>query len=298
MDHNLDRKTPIHDETALSGHDRSRLENNLTPMDRSQPSSSPEVSPTKRRTRGRKLIPTVEGDKVIAERFRTKLCRNYLLNPDHPCPYEDRCMFAHGEHELRTAAQNMLDGLMSEEAIREFKRKGTDFLRSASLSQSTSMSESAVPMSASVVELVSATIAPRGILNEPPPLSGEADPHTLASLRLSPDANENVNFSPSSPHDAIPFAMRKKEPIARGYPRSPSDSSPSSSAGSISSVSANAHPNPVSALPLPHVQSQSRFPQEGLNVPGRVPHEERDTANRSSVPGLTYTHDPYSWRAV
>ncbi len=77
----------------------------------------------RRRTRSRKLIPTVEGDKVIAERFRTKLCRNYLQHPDRPCPYEDRCMFAHGDHELRTAAQNTSDGLTSEEAIRELKRK-------------------------------------------------------------------------------------------------------------------------------------------------------------------------------
>jgi hypothetical protein len=32
-------------------------------------------------------------------------------------------MFAHGDHELRTAAQNVADGLMSEEAIREFKQQ-------------------------------------------------------------------------------------------------------------------------------------------------------------------------------
>ncbi len=81
------------------------------------------LSHGKRRSRSRKLIPSVEGDKVIANRFRTKLCRNYLQHPDRPCPYEDRCMFAHGGHELRTAAQNIAEGLISEEAIREFKRR-------------------------------------------------------------------------------------------------------------------------------------------------------------------------------
>jgi hypothetical protein len=63
------------------------------------------------------------GDKVIASRFRTRMCRNTLLRPDQPCPYEDRCMFAHSISHLRTAAQNIADGLTSEDAIRELKRK-------------------------------------------------------------------------------------------------------------------------------------------------------------------------------
>jgi hypothetical protein len=86
-------------------------------------------SQPKRKAHRRKMIPTVEGDKVIAERFRTKLCRNYLQHPDRPCPSEERCMFAHGDHELRTAAQNVADGLMSEEAIRVFKENQKPFRR-------------------------------------------------------------------------------------------------------------------------------------------------------------------------
>jgi hypothetical protein len=91
--------------------------------DSAVPQKVAQVTMGRRKSRGRKLIPTVEGDKVIAERFRTKLCRNYLQHPDCPCPYEDRCMFAHGDHELRTAAQNLEDGLVSEDAIRLFKQK-------------------------------------------------------------------------------------------------------------------------------------------------------------------------------
>jgi hypothetical protein len=67
--------------------------------------------------------PEFSGEKVIASRFRTRMCRNTLLRPDRPCPYEDRCMFAHSIDQLRTAAQNVADGLTSEEAIRELKRK-------------------------------------------------------------------------------------------------------------------------------------------------------------------------------
>lgn len=57
---------------------------------------------------------------VIAERFRTKLCSKWVENGGW-CPYESRCMFAHGERELRTTEMNLKEGLTSEEAIRRFK---------------------------------------------------------------------------------------------------------------------------------------------------------------------------------
>lgn len=57
---------------------------------------------------------------VLAERYRTKMCRNYLTTGE--CPYEVRCMFAHGEHELRTTEMNVRDGLITEEAIKSFQR--------------------------------------------------------------------------------------------------------------------------------------------------------------------------------
>jgi hypothetical protein len=267
MDHQFGTHAAIDDETVVLGRHRhrSRLESNESPLDRSQPSSA-EISPTKRRSRSRKLIPSVEGDKVIAERFRTKLCRNYLQHPDHPCPYEDRCMFAHGDHELRTATQNMLDGLMSEEAIREFKRKETDSARSrASLSCSSSMISSAVHV-------------PRGFPNEPPP--GD-----MASFQFFQDDVENANLFASSHHQAAIAGMCKVaiDSVALG---SYSDASPSSDVASASSFSANA------------THRQSSFTQEWFMVPGKIFHEERDSANGNSVSILTYTHDPYSWRAV
>jgi hypothetical protein len=57
---------------------------------------------------------------ILAERFRTKLCRNHVERGT--CPYVHRCMFAHGEFEMRTTAQNVADRLFSEDAIRAFKR--------------------------------------------------------------------------------------------------------------------------------------------------------------------------------
>lgn len=58
--------------------------------------------------------------KVLAERYKTKMCRNYIEMG--MCPYETRCMFAHGEHELRTTEMNLRDGLVTEDAIRHYKR--------------------------------------------------------------------------------------------------------------------------------------------------------------------------------
>ncbi|EAN82498.1 zinc finger CCCH domain containing protein 11 [Trypanosoma cruzi] len=58
---------------------------------------------------------------ILAERYKTKFCRNYVLTGI--CPYQRRCMFAHGDHELRTPEMNINDGLVTEEAIRLFRRQ-------------------------------------------------------------------------------------------------------------------------------------------------------------------------------
>jgi hypothetical protein len=57
---------------------------------------------------------------ILAERFKTKMCRNYERTG--ACPYVHRCMFAHGDHELRTVEMNLADGLTTEDAIAQFKR--------------------------------------------------------------------------------------------------------------------------------------------------------------------------------
>jgi len=78
-------------------------------------------TPTATKTKkAKKQTPLPDGDKVLAERFRTKLCRNFTETGS--CPYESRCMFAHGDHQLRTTELNLQDGLTNEEAIRQFKR--------------------------------------------------------------------------------------------------------------------------------------------------------------------------------
>ena len=59
-------------------------------------------------------------DKILAERFKTQMCRNYEKKGS--CPYENKCMFAHGEADLRTPEMNVRDGLFTEESIEAFRR--------------------------------------------------------------------------------------------------------------------------------------------------------------------------------
>lgn len=67
---------------------------------------------------------------ILAERYKTKLCRNYVETG--ACPYDIRCMFAHGVHELRTPQMNINDGLLTEEAIRMFQRQWRSVVLSSS----------------------------------------------------------------------------------------------------------------------------------------------------------------------
>lgn len=59
---------------------------------------------------------------VQADRYKTRLCDKFF-ETNGRCPYGMRCMFAHGEHELRTVEDNLRDGLVSEGAIRRFRQR-------------------------------------------------------------------------------------------------------------------------------------------------------------------------------
>jgi hypothetical protein len=65
-------------------------------------------------------LPDATKPSIHAQRFRTKLCDKFATTGS--CPYVHRCMFAHGEAELRTVGQNVADGLVNETSIRKYKR--------------------------------------------------------------------------------------------------------------------------------------------------------------------------------
>ena len=82
--------------------------------DRSRPTSELVIE-------GRKPIED-EGDDPgrFARHFKTQLCNNfYALGL---CKYNKKCLFAHGEGDVRSVAQNVADGLVTDKSIRKFQR--------------------------------------------------------------------------------------------------------------------------------------------------------------------------------
>jgi len=65
-------------------------------------------------------VSTTPSGKIVVGRYKTKMCRNYIKFGS--CPYEHRCMFAHGEEELRSEQQNESEGILSEEDLRRKQR--------------------------------------------------------------------------------------------------------------------------------------------------------------------------------
>jgi hypothetical protein len=57
---------------------------------------------------------------LVAERYKTRVCSNFATTGR--CPYQSRCVFAHGEGELRSTDMNVRDGLLTEAKIRSFNR--------------------------------------------------------------------------------------------------------------------------------------------------------------------------------
>eukprot|EP00744_Colponema_vietnamica_P000699 GILI01001231.1.p1 GENE.GILI01001231.1~~GILI01001231.1.p1 ORF type:complete len:650 (+),score=142.45 GILI01001231.1:63-2012(+) len=65
-------------------------------------------------------IPSGADRMVLAERFKTKLCRAFERK--EVCQYGYNCMFAHSEEEQRTVDMNIKDGIFTQEAIDKFRQ--------------------------------------------------------------------------------------------------------------------------------------------------------------------------------
>lgn len=67
---------------------------------------------------------------IVARRFRTRVCQIFM--DDGVCPYDEQCIFAYGEHELRTPKQNVADGITSRNGIYAFRRREAGRCRASS----------------------------------------------------------------------------------------------------------------------------------------------------------------------
>ncbi len=279
---------------------------------------SPSPTTGRRKSRGRKLIPSVEGDKVIAERFRTKLCRNYLLDPDAPCPYEDRCMFAHGGHELRTAAQNMLDGLTSENTIRLFKQKQKLVTNEplASLGHLQQFNSSyRIPFSSSLGTI---------FVDGDPPISphpshfpdpqGEQCPFAPPARQLTiPHFLLSVDVAGTLEEEAeVGFIMRASRMSSPSSDRRSCSFHRSSVVSATTTDGTQIHPHGLGDEDFPRQSDLSvrerhgrHWPTEEVEVEGlgsqppSIKPIGSDSIHIDCVNGLDwYRHDPYQWRAI
>jgi hypothetical protein len=66
---------------------------------------------------------------ILAERFKTRSCENFKRHGE--CSFAHRCMFAHGEEDLRTTEMNIRSGLTTEKAIKTFQSDRANTLRDA-----------------------------------------------------------------------------------------------------------------------------------------------------------------------
>jgi hypothetical protein len=66
---------------------------------------------------------------ILAERFKTRSCENFKRHGE--CTFTHRCMFAHGEEDLRTTEMNIRSGLTTEKAIKTFLSDRANALRDA-----------------------------------------------------------------------------------------------------------------------------------------------------------------------
>jgi hypothetical protein len=66
---------------------------------------------------------------ILAERFKTRSCENFKRHGE--CSFAHRCMFAHGEEDLRTTEMNLRSGLTTEKAIKTFQSECITTLREA-----------------------------------------------------------------------------------------------------------------------------------------------------------------------
>lgn len=62
-----------------------------------------------------KTVETIEGQQMV-ERYKTRICKAFTKTGE--CPYDFKCMFAHGKADVRTKKMNIRDGLTSDVAVR------------------------------------------------------------------------------------------------------------------------------------------------------------------------------------
>eukprot|EP00760_Papus_ankaliazontas_P004852 PhM_4_TR12212/c0_g1_i1/m.29186 len=96
-------------------------------------------------------------------RFRTTICRHYRATGF--CPYAPRCLFAHGDHELRSTNTNTTDGITDLSRLREAQDAYAKAPRSSHQSAPRPSIPMPMPMAATCVPMM--TTPMMGMMSPP-----------------------------------------------------------------------------------------------------------------------------------
>jgi hypothetical protein len=151
-----------------------------------------------------------EKSTIIAERFKTRLCKTYRKTGE--CAYFVRCMFAHGKEDLRTTERNVADGLVTESAVKNWQRAKARAEEKASKRRATVPKESSA--------------APRAATPLPVPSAPEptaADASALDDEQLRPTNGAECPDSVVAAADPLiaAFAGMSPAPLEKAATRTP-----------------------------------------------------------------------------
>jgi hypothetical protein len=153
---------------------------------------------------------------ILAERFKNKMCRTFIETGS--CPYEERCMFAHGDADLRTKEMNLADKLTTEEAIRNFQRATRERNMAAAASTSTdSKSKASAMHPMSAAKMTPAELDPLQLASptsDTPVATATAPPTPEASSAVKGLRFLNALCSPAAGHPSMTPCAADERPIS------------------------------------------------------------------------------------
>jgi hypothetical protein len=198
---------------------------------------------------------------ILAERFKTKMCQNY--EREGFCPYEARCMFAHGEEDLRTSDMNMADNLVTEEAIKAWQRSKTVAVRLAARKRAKKAAKRETERNAKA--------AAASVSSCTTDLPRPATPPSAAHI-VVPDSDGSATGTPTKMTPATVASV--KTPASATVPMSAKNAvvvSPATAPASTKPSIRYRH-NPYAAIPLTSAASATSAPSAA------VPSENSDAA--------------------
>ena len=115
----------------------------------------------------------------FAKHFKTQLCHNFCAHG--VCKYNQKCLFAHGDDDVRSVPQNVAEGLVSDKSIRTYQRQ-----KPGPKTAAKSQEEARSPQSSPV------TSGSQSTSKQPPGNSGEGDSgEGQNSTGVDSDANDD-----------------------------------------------------------------------------------------------------------